>query len=150
MVSRYARLFGIVGVIAFLLWGAGLGYWRFVVSNCISAVESAAKPAGAAGIQEYVLKEVLDDFKGCGDRALPRIVEALDTQRSPSFLAAMSRQFIERVVRVVPIADPDALRIAPADSAQDIERKCDELRTMWSRLEGRYRWWMWWTAEGLE
>ncbi len=150
MINRYGKLVAIaLGVMA-VLWGFGLGYWRVTINNSISALETAAKPTTAAGESETVVKEVWDEFRSSGDRALPFIVESLKTNHNPAFLAALSRHFIDRASRLIPMETIEDLRIIPADRAEEIERKCADIRNLWTRMEPRYRWWMWWTDEGLE
>jgi len=149
MVAKYGRIVGIAALVAAILWVVGLGFWNFSVSSAISAVESAVK-AAPGGEQEIVVAEVLEDFTECGDRALPRLVETLDPGREVPYLAALTRFFGQRVKRIIPAFEIDDVRIVPSDPRAEVERKIGEVRSLWTRLEPRYRWWMWWTPDGLE
>ena len=151
MVSRYGRPLGIIVLVAAALWVVGFGYWRFYVSNTLAAIETQAQQAGAGGQYITVPAETMNDLRKAGDRALPAIVLALKSDQSGPFISAISAYFLERVVRVIPLPNAEDLKIIPADPADEKERKCEAIRSIWNQVgDTRFRWWKWWTDEGLE
>jgi hypothetical protein len=151
MIAKYSRLLGIVAGLAAAGWVMGYGYWHMNITNSMAAVENQVVPWTGEPRGYRVNMETRTEFEDCGQRALPYVVEKLTTDRSPAYLAALSNFYVDRTNTFAPRPNADDLRIVPTDTPEEIERKCEAIKSEWTiKLSPRHVWWKWWSSENLE
>lgn len=151
MISRYGKPLGIAAAVVAVGWVMGFGYWRMHCTNALSAVEAQTSPSLADPRGFRIPAETEAEFRAGGDRMLPYLMEVLRPELNAAYQAALVHYYLERTDRIAPRTAPEQIKFLPSDEPEVREQTINSLKLEWKhKWEPRFRWWMWWSGEGLQ
>ncbi|MBI3858386.1 MAG: hypothetical protein HY293_22100 [Planctomycetes bacterium] len=144
--------------VAALSWGGGILYWQIRINRAVRHWEKrAAITRGTFGMIEYgISREDSQLPYAAGCRALPALVQALETSRNPEFQEGLMERILQGLGGPGPWTDrawdemsDRGRRWQFIASGLDLEReqKRADFREWWQGNGQRYhRWWRFWSS----